>query len=130
MKKIFFLGFIILISTSIKAQKAEIERKNLETTFLKQIVNKVEVQEITFPAGKSAPKHLHNCLVIGYVKSGTVLLQIEGEKSRIIKAGESFYEPKNVNILHFDNASKTEPMTFVAFYLKENEENNTELVKY
>lgn len=111
------------------AQKTEIKRKNLETVFLRQDVNKVEIQEITFPAGQTAPKHLHNCPVVGYVKSGSVLFQAEGGEPKIIYAGESFYEPKNINILHFDNASKTEPMVFVAFYLKANDEINTEWAK-
>jgi len=130
MKKLLFTIFIILIySTNTMAQKSQIERKDLETALLHQNVSKVEVQEITFPAGQTAPKHLHNCPVVGYVKSGSVLFQIEGEDPKVINAGESFYEPKGNTILHFDNNSKTEEMTFVAFYLKEDNEMNTELVR-
>jgi hypothetical protein len=39
-----------------------------------------------------------------------------------------FYEPKEINILHFDNASKEKPMTFIAFYLKEDNEANIQIV--
>jgi quercetin dioxygenase-like cupin family protein len=93
-----------------------------------QKVSKVEIQEITFPAGQTAPKHLHPCPVVGYIKSGSVLFQIEGKEPVILKEGDSFHEPKNANILHFDNASKDKPMTFIAFYLKEDNEENVKLV--
>ena len=50
------------------------------------------------------------------------LFQIEGEKSQLIKAGEAFYEPKNKPILHFDNASDSELLVFIAYYLVEENE--------
>ncbi len=122
--------FIILLSSFSNAmsQQNVITRKNLETVLMDQKVTKVEIQEITFPAGQQAPKHLHPCPVVGYIKSGSVLFQIEGQPSIILKEGDSFYEPKNVNILHFDNASNDKPMTFIAFYLKESGEDNVKLV--
>lgn len=36
---------------------------------------------------------------------------------KTLKAGDAFFEPANTKILHFDNASAIEPMTFIAFYL-------------
>jgi quercetin dioxygenase-like cupin family protein len=111
------------------AQQNLITRKNLTTALMDQKVSKVEIQEITFPAGQTAPKHLHPCPVVGYIKSGSVLFQIEGENPIVLKEGDSFYEPKNVNILHFDNVSKDKPMTFIAFYLKEAEEDNVKIVQ-
>lgn len=105
-----------------------ISRKNLETAFMNQKVSKVEMQEINFPAGQTAPRHLHPCPVVGYIKSGSVLFQIEGQDPVILKEGDSFYEPKNTTILHFDNASATMPMTFIAFYLKEDKEENIKIL--
>ncbi len=110
------------------AQQNEITRKNLQPALINQKVKAVEIQEITFPAGKTAPKHVHPCPVVGYVKSGSIFFQIEGQDAIILEEGDSFYEPKNVNILHFDNASKEIAMTFIAFYLKENNEENVKLV--
>ncbi|MGI9527456.1 MAG: cupin domain-containing protein [Weeksellaceae bacterium] len=66
---------------------------------------------------------------MGIIKSGKALFQIEGQEEIILNEGDSFYEPKNQNILHFDNASATEPMTFIAIYLKENNEKNTKIIK-
>ncbi|WP_460979559.1 cupin domain-containing protein [Spirosoma knui] len=84
---------------------------------------------MTIPAGQAAPKHSHPCSVVGYVASGRVLLQIEGEEKRIIQQGEAFYEPKDKVILHFDNDSSQHPLTFIAFYLKEADEDLIQLIK-
>jgi len=43
--------------------------------------------------------------------------EVAGEPARTLNTGEAFFEPANVKILHFDNASQTEPMTFTAVYL-------------
>lgn len=120
---------ILLFSISpAMAQQKVIARKNLDTFLMDQKVARVEIQEITFPAGQKAPKHLHPCPVVGYIKSGSVFFQVEGKDPRILKEGDSFYEPKNVNIIHFDNASNDRPMFFIAFYLKEATEANVKLV--
>ncbi len=97
-------------------------RKDLLSVLLNQSISNVEVKEITIPAGGKAAYHLHPCPVVGYVSSGTVLFQIEGEPKEIFQEGCAFYEPKDKPIVHFDNASKTEPLTFIAFYLREEEE--------
>lgn len=122
------LGFTFTTS-AVLAQQQTIVRKNLESALLDQKVTKVETQEISFPGGQLAPRHLHPCPVVGYIVSGSVLFQVEGKEPVILKAGDSFYEPKNVTILHFDNTSKEEPMRFVAFYLKEANEENVKLLR-
>lgn len=124
------IRFIILLFciSSAMAQQNLIARKNLDAFLMNQKVTRVEVQEITFPASQKAPKHLHPCPVVGYIKSGSVFFQVEGKDPQILKEGDSFYEPANVSILHFDNASDDKPMTFVAFYLKEGSEENVKIV--
>lgn len=108
MKKLILTPFFILGFTLTQAQQiARIDRGTFE---ISQALHKVEVQEITMQPGQAAPKHLHGCPVVGVVKSGEVLFQLEGEEPQILKEGESFYEPKNATVLHFDNASKTKPL--------------------
>jgi len=119
------LTIILLFTLSNSmAQQNGIIRKDLQTAFIDQNVKTVEIQQISLPAGQTAPKHLHPCPVVGYITSGTVLFQIEGKDAVILKEGDTFYEPKNVNILHFDNASKEKSMSFIAFYLKMGDEPN------
>ena len=85
-------------------------------------MKKSTVTRTDLPQNGKADYHLHSCPVMGYVVSGTLLFQIEGQSSYLIKAGEAFYEPKNQPILHFDNASDSTPLIFVAYYLLEGDE--------
>lgn len=102
--------------------KQEIKRKELQDVrFPQRTLSSVRAEQITFPAGQQAPRHTHPCPVVGMITYGTCLLQVEGEPEQIIKAGNPFYEPADTPIAHFDNYSDSEPMTFVAFYLKDKE---------
>ena len=46
-----------------------------------------------------------------------VVFQIEGDTVRTVSAGEVIYEPANTPIAHYDNASQTEPLKFICYYL-------------
>jgi quercetin dioxygenase-like cupin family protein len=85
-------------------------------------VSSVDVQEITMEPGQQAGRHLHPCVVVGYIVSGTAVYQIEGEDAQVLPAGSAFYEPAEKIVAKFGNASETEPMTFVAFYLKDGDQ--------
>lgn len=126
-KLAIFAAFNLTTST-IMAQQAQPTRKDLLNAIVNEKVSIVEIKEVTILKGQGAPKHLHPCPVVGYVKSGNVLFQIDGEESKILKEGDAFYEPKNKTILHFDNASTDKPLTFVAFYLKEQNEENIKIL--
>lgn len=128
-KNIIFSIIVLLMILNAKGQQNTIIRKNLKSVIMEQYLTKVEIQEITFSPGQTAPKHIHPCSVVGYIKSGTVLFQTEGREPTILKEGEAFYEKKNECIIHFDNASNDKPLIFIAFYLKENCEENVKLVE-
>lgn len=80
-------------------------------------VDRVEIKRIEFEPSQETGLHDHPCPVVGYIASGTVRFQIEGQEPKTLKAGDAFYEPADTRILHFDNASDREPMSFIAFYL-------------
>jgi len=127
--KFEIIALLILIYSDLMAQQKQLTRKDLLNAIVNQKVSVVEIKEVNMTGGQEAPKHLHPCPVVGYVLSGRVLIQIEGQESEILKEGDAFYEPKNKTILHFDNASKDKPLTFVAFYLKEQHEENIKVLK-
>ena len=79
--------------------------------------------------GQIAPKHIYPCPVVGYVKSGKAFFKIEAEEKIILSEGDAFYEPKNKTILQFENASNDQSLIFVAFYLKEANEENIKLIE-
>jgi quercetin dioxygenase-like cupin family protein len=104
-------------------EEMTIVRKELLKAWLgNRPVTSVDVREITLAPGQAAGRHLHPCMVIGYIVSGTVLFQIEGLAAQILEAGAAFHEPAGEVIAHFDNASETEPMTFIACYLLDGEQ--------
>lgn len=77
----------------------------------------VDVREIHFEPGQQTGRHLHPCHVFGYIVEGTAQFQIEGQTVQTLPAGSAFHEPAETVIADFSNASASEPMTFVAFYL-------------
>jgi quercetin dioxygenase-like cupin family protein len=114
--------------SSSAAPKQTIIRKPLLTAVLKQLkpTHHIEIKEINFAPSQQTGLHNHPCPVVGHIARGTVLFQVEGEDPITLHAGDAFFEPPNKTMLHFDNASSTEPMTFIAFYLLG--ENETELI--
>ena len=50
------------------------------------------------------------------------MFQPEGEETRELRTGDGFFEPAGRTILHFDNASETEPAEIVCYYLTDIED--------
>ena len=80
-------------------------------------IGHVRSARIELAPGQEAGRHRHPCDVVGYVASGTIRFQVEGEEERTLGAGDAFHEPAGAPIAHFDNAAENEPATFIAFYL-------------
>jgi quercetin dioxygenase-like cupin family protein len=100
-----------------------IERKQLLTAVLgNRKVTNADVREIRLEPGQQSGLHLHPCTVLGYIVNGAATLQIEGELVQELPTGSAFYEPAGTVITNFGNASDSETMTFVAFYLLDGEQ--------
>jgi quercetin dioxygenase-like cupin family protein len=127
----FVLASVLLLMNhpTTTAQTPPSRKDLLHVLLTEQSISQIEVKQVTLLRGQSAPKHSHPCPVIGYIASGRVLFQLEGEEKQIIGQGEAFFEPKDKVVLHFDNASTQEPLTFIAFYLKEANEDLIKLLK-
>jgi quercetin dioxygenase-like cupin family protein len=96
-----------------------INRKSLLNAQLEsaKTTKRVEAKQIYFEPGQITGHHDHPCPVVGYILKGSVKFQIEGEPPKVLHTGDAFFEPPDKRVLHFDNASDTDPVTFVAFYL-------------
>jgi quercetin dioxygenase-like cupin family protein len=77
----------------------------------------ISVVEVRYGPGESSPQHSHPCPVIGYVVEGEYRMQVKGEPEMIYKAGQSFYEAPNSVHLVSANASSTEPVKFIAYFV-------------
>ena len=98
---------------------AELSNKN---------VTRVDVREITFQPGQETGLHRHPCPVFGYIAEGEAVLQVEGERAQKLPAGSAFHEPAGRVIVRFDNASCTEKMRFICFYLLEGDQELIEML--
>jgi len=77
----------------------------------------ISAVEVKYGPGESSPQHSHPCPVVGYVVEGTYRMQVKGEPEMVYKAGESFYEAPNGVHLVSANASSTEPVKFIAYFV-------------
>jgi quercetin dioxygenase-like cupin family protein len=82
---------------------------------------KAVVVEVNYGPGESSQPHSHPCPVVGYVVQGAIRTQVKGEPERIVKAGESFYEPPNGVHQVSANASQTEPAKLLAYFVCDND---------
>ena len=107
------------LSPSIKAEATgEIKAEPLLVKDLAGEPDKeVNIQLYSFPPGASVPWHIHpDTHEFGYQLDGEFTLLINGEPSRILKAGDAFYVPPNV-IHRGINASRTK-VKFVVVRVK------------
>ncbi|MEU6574101.1 cupin domain-containing protein [Streptomyces sp. NPDC046805] len=60
---------------------------------------------IEFPPGDpGTPPHRHSGPAFGYVLEGEMLFELEGEPERVIKAGETFWEPGG-DVIHYQDGN-------------------------
>ena len=80
-------------------------------------VRLVKGARIKFAPGQPTGLHRHPVSTVGVVTAGSFNFQPEGKPARLLKTGDSFFEPAGHTILLFDNASTSEPAEIVCFYL-------------
>ncbi|WP_211212018.1 cupin domain-containing protein [Flexithrix dorotheae] len=130
--KLFSILIFLFLTTSMctPPKQGKITRKTLlDVSFPQRNVSLIKIVEVELPVGQKAPIHQHPCPVLGQIISGTCLMEVEGEESRVLQAGEAFYEPAGRPIIHFDNLSEEEPLKFVAYYLTNGERNLIEMLE-
>lgn len=78
---------------------------------------KATLVEVTYGPGASSAPHSHPCPVIVFVVKGALRAKVKGEPEAVYHAGQSFYEAPNGIHEVSANASKTEPVKFVAYFI-------------
>jgi len=60
---------------------------------------------VTLPPGSpGAPPHRHSGPAYGYVLRGEIVFELEGEPQRVVKAGETFWEPGG-DVIHYQDGN-------------------------
>lgn len=74
---------------------------------------------VDYAPGGASPSHKHarSAFIFGYVVSGSIETQVQGEPLRIVRAGESFYELPGAHHVVSRNASSTEPAKLLAVFV-------------
>jgi quercetin dioxygenase-like cupin family protein len=95
----------------------DIRRTTLLTHPLHAPPDRVEAYRVELPPGQAAGPHVHPGPVAGYVETGLIAFERDGQPVRELRPGDVFFEPAGVVIRRFDNASDSQPAGFIAFYL-------------
>jgi quercetin dioxygenase-like cupin family protein len=95
----------------------DIRRTELLTQELDTSPNRVAAYRVELPPGQAAGPHFHPGAVTGYIESGLIAFERDGQPVRELRPGEVFFEPAGETIHRFDNLSDREPAVFIAFYL-------------
>jgi quercetin dioxygenase-like cupin family protein len=77
-------------------------------------VGHVEVRRISIAPGIMPGAHWHNGPVFGVVESGSVFFQVGEEPERVLRAGDTFFEPGGETITRFDATG--EGVTFLGWF--------------
>jgi quercetin dioxygenase-like cupin family protein len=60
---------------------------------------------VTLPPGsEGSPPHRHTGPAFGYVLKGAMIFELEGEPQRVVKAGETFWEPGG-DVIHYQDGN-------------------------
>ena len=85
-------------------------------------LRRVKGARLRFAAGQPTGLDRHPVSTVGVVTAGSFNFHEEGKPARLLKTGDSFFEPAGRTIVKFDNASATEPAEIVCFYLADTKE--------
>lgn len=72
---------------------------------------------VDYAPGAASPSHAHAKSAFTYVVSGAIETQVNDEPKRIVRAGESFYEPPAARHVVSRNASATAPARLLAVFV-------------
>jgi quercetin dioxygenase-like cupin family protein len=76
------------------------------------------IETVVLSPGEVVPAHRHNADVFAYVLKGSMVTQLKGGKPQTVHAGEVFYEsPTDVHV-ESHNASTTQPVMLLVFFVK------------
>jgi quercetin dioxygenase-like cupin family protein len=61
--------------------------------------------QVTLPPGSPGlPPHRHSGPAFGYVVEGEMIFELEGEPERVVRAGETFWEPGG-DVIHYQDGN-------------------------
>ena len=116
MRKLVFVVAALASSTLVNAQKLDrLLKRDLPDFAGKE----AEMITVEFPPGWRDPVHRHNAYTFVYVLQGEIVMQLKGGKEEKLSPGQTFYEgPDDIHSVT-RNASTTQMVKFLVFFLKD-----------
>lgn len=109
---------LLLGVTSMAAEPARITP--LITKQLRELPGKEAVLiTVRYGPGTVETSHQHKAHTFVYVLEGTVIMQVEGGKERVLTPGDVFYEGPEDRHVVGRNASPSKPAKFLVFFVKD-----------
>lgn len=107
------------VTQGLHAQQGGIQRTMLFRTDVPPAAAPMEVILGTaeIPSGSNAGKHLHAGMEVGYVLSGTAIMEVAGEAPRTVQAGDTYFIAAGK--AHDAKATGNTAAKVLAFYLVE-----------
>jgi quercetin dioxygenase-like cupin family protein len=117
-KKIIMVVLLSLMAGPLMAQEGKVT--SLITKDLTEFSGKEGLMiTVEYAPGGSDPVHRHDAHAFVYVLEGSIVMQVKGGKEVTLTPGQIFYEgPKDVHVVS-RNASKTTPVKFLVFFVKD-----------
>jgi quercetin dioxygenase-like cupin family protein len=99
--KLIYIALIAILGLSLNAaadeskQPTQVVRNILERHDQSGVAGKeIVTGTANFPAGSSIGFHTHPGDESGYVLKGSIILKTQGQPDRVLKAGDSFFNPR------------------------------------
>ena len=107
---------LVAVSVTV-AQTPAIKRTPLQKTDLQGTDREVILGKAEIAPGGETGRHTHPGIETGYVLSGSTTIEIEGEATRVLKAGDSYTIPYGK--VHNAKVNGSEPGVVLATYVVE-----------
>jgi len=104
----------VILSSILKTDTTSIGQKII---FPQNNNNEISIIKVTIPPGKSTGWHKHSNPVFAYVISGTLTVELEGDKKLTFSANTSFAEV--INTYHNGTNLGKEEVVLIAFFMGE-----------
>lgn len=93
------------------------ERQLIETPLANAPGRQLTAITVTYAPGQASAPHRHPGAAFVYVLAGSVRSALAGEKERVYRAGESWYEPPGTHHRLSANASAREPARLLVVFV-------------
>lgn len=110
------LGLIAFATFAGAESGGEVSRKVIERVDIPGSGEELRLMLVEYPPGYSIKPHRHSVAGLCYVIEGAAETQYEGERRRLVKAGESFQDEAEKIHLVFKNASMSAPLRFLCSF--------------